>query len=334
MASSYDWKTVTFAEATAVKAVGSHSYEGNFPSDWCIGKGMSPPPVYILEANPSPVPHGGVVCANFLAVAKLHFETTLAAQNQPHTIAFHVDFLRRTQSGPCFFTVTDTKLGRQTSIIHISMSQGREEVVGYITRSNLITESGLSLDTGFALHPTPPPVELAKLLDDNDEHWARQPDMPFASFRKASTKLQFHFPRQGQLHKSLGDQWIHLTTGEKITNETLGFIADMFAMPVEQIRGKENPYEVKASAQAKPTSAPYWYPTVLLNIDFKKLLPEEGVDWLFSRCKAKQIRNGRMDLEIVIMDAEGDIVALSHHVCLVLPASRNTAARRVEDSKI
>jgi len=267
-------------------------------------------------------------------VAKLHFETTLAAQNQPHTIAFHVDFLRRTQEGPCAFKVTDTKLGRQTSIIHISMSQGREEVVGYITRSNLVTEEGLSLDTDFALHPAPLPVDLAKLLEDKDEHWARQPDMPFARFRKASTKVQFHFPRQGQLHKSVGDQWIHLTTGEKITNETLGFIADMFAMPVEQIRGKENPYEVKASAEAKQTSALYWYPTVLLNIDFKKLLPEEGVDWLFSRCKAKQIKNGRMDLEIVIMDAEGDIVALSHHVCLVLPASRNTAARRVEDSKI
>jgi len=296
----------------------SHTYQGHFANDWCIGK----------------VPHGGVVSANFLAVARLHFETTLAAQKQPHTIAFHVDFLRRTQEGPCLFKVTDTKLGRQTSIIHISMSQGREEVVGYITRSNFAAEEGLSLDTDFELHPTPPAVDLAKLKEDKDENWARQPEMPFASFRKATTKVDFHFPRQGQLHKSIGDEWIRLTTGEKFTDETLGFIADMFPMPVEQFRDRENPYDIKAGAGAKQKLARYWYPTVLLNIDFKKPLPEGGVEWLFSRCKTKQVKNGRMDLEIVIMDAEGDIVALSHHICLVLPASRNTASRRVEDSKI
>ena len=67
---------------------------------------------------------------------------------------------------------------------------------------------------------------------------------------------------------------------------------------------------------------------MLLNIDFKKELPEEGVEWLFVRVQAKQIKNGRMDLEIVILDEEGDIVALSHHVALVLNAERNIAARK------
>ncbi|KFY11508.1 hypothetical protein V492_04420 [Pseudogymnoascus sp. VKM F-4246] len=315
---AYDWKTTTFAEATAIKAIDSHTYEGSFPDDWSIGK----------------VPNGGIVCGNFLAVAKLHFETTLKAQNQPHTIAFHTDFLRRTQEGPCRFKVTDTKLGRQTSVIHISMSQGREEVVAYLTQSNLITEEGLSLDTGFELHPKPPPVDLVKLKEDKDEHWERRAEMPFASFRKAVTKLQFHFPRNGQPHRSIGDEWVHLNTGEKITNQSLGFIADMFPMPVESFREREDPYDSKDPEKAKKRLAIYWYPTVLLNIEFKKLLPEEGVEWLFSRCKTKQIKNGRMDLELTIMDAEGDIVALSHHVCLVLPAERNIAPRREDGSKI
>lgn len=318
--SSYDWKTTSFAEATAVKAIDSHTYEGFFPDDWCIGT----------------VPHGGVVCGNLLAVAKLHFETTLAAQNQPHTIAFHADFLRRTEEGPCTFTVSDTKLGRQTSVIHVSMSQaGRQEVVAYITRSNIHAEDGISLDAGFEMHPQPPPVDLKLLAADKDAHWGRQAEMPFAKFRKASTKVQFHFPRAGQPHRSVGDEWIRMSTGENFTNETLGFIADMFPMPVEQFREKENPYELDASGAAKKKMALFWYPTVLLNIDFKKALPEGGVKWLFSRCKTKQIKNGRMDLEIVICDEEGDLVALSHHVCLVVPAERNTAKRRVEgESKI
>jgi len=66
---------------------------------------------------------------------------------------------------------------------------------------------------------------------------------------------------------------------------------------------------------------------VLLNLDFKKVIPAEGLDWLFVRVAAKQIKNGRMDLEIIIMDAEGDIVALSHHVALALSADRNLAER-------
>jgi len=67
---------------------------------------------------------------------------------------------------------------------------------------------------------------------------------------------------------------------------------------------------------------------VLLNLDFKKLIPDEGLEWLFVRVAAKQIKNGRMDLEVIIMDAEGDIVALSHHVALAISSDRNLAERK------
>lgn len=77
-----------------------------------------------------------------------------------------------------------------------------------------------------------------------------------------------------------------------------------------------------------------WYPTLLLNLDIKKALPEEGVRWLFVRLQAKQIKNGRYDLEVLAMDTEGDLVALSHHVCFAVSAERNLAARRkVEGSE-
>jgi hypothetical protein len=78
---------------------------------------------------------------------------------------------------------------------------------------------------------------------------------------------------------------------------------------------------------------PQWYPTLLLNIDFKKSLPEEGVEWLFVRAESKQIKNGRMDIEVIILDEAGDVVALSHHVALAVSAERNVA-KRVTGSKI
>lgn len=82
------------------------------------------------------------------------------------------------------------------------------------------------------------------------------------------------------------------------------------------------------------TAQAYWYPTLLLNLEVKKALPEEGVEWLFLRVRAKQIKNGRMDLEVIVLDGDGDLVLLSHHVCFILGAERNLAARRVEESKI
>ena len=51
------------------------------------------------------------------------------------------------------------------------------------------------------------------------------------------------------------------------------------------------------------------------------------MEFLFVRVRTKRVVNGRFDLEVVIMDGEGDVVALSHHVCLVLGVERNIANR-------
>ncbi|KAF4630662.1 hypothetical protein G7Y89_g7475 [Cudoniella acicularis] len=314
----------SFKDATTVHALSSHTYEGHFSDDWCIGS----------------VPHGGYVTGTFLRVVEMHFSTTLASQKQPHTIALHLDFLRRTQTGPALFSVQDTKLGRQASIIHITLSQsGRNEVVGYFTNSNMDTETGVSFTTSYRLQPAPEPVGLNLLSQDKDKNWACQTSMPFASFRKATSKTQFFFPRSGQRTKSSADEWIRLRSGEKWTNASLGYVCDMWPMPIEAFIRGENPYDGKNTLigpdrKEKPTIRRMWYPTMLLNVDFKKTLPEEGVEWLFVRVEAKQIKNGRMDLEVIIMDTEGDIVALSHHVALAVGSERNLAERRTGSSKI
>lgn len=299
-------------EATAIQIIDSHTYSSNFPDDWCIGK----------------VPHGGFVTGCFLRVVATHFQTTLSKQNQPHTITLHLEFLRRTQEGPATFVVKDVKLGRQTSVVHVTMSQeGREEVVGYITNSNFQTEEGVSFRTGYSLHPPALPVDFSKLKDDKDEHWARESQMPFADFRKASQKVKLFLPRKGQAMRSLADEWLCFANGEKFTNTSLGYIADMFPQVVEGYRDGDDPFDMRPSKNKKKMGR-NWYPTLLLNLDVKKPLPEEGVEFLFVRVRSKQIKNGRFDLEVIVMDAEGDIIALSNHINLVLDSTRNLAKRR------
>jgi hypothetical protein len=94
-------------------------------------------------------------------------------------------------------------------------------------------------------------------------------------------------------------------------------VADMWPLPLEALAGQQEGKVRK-----------FWYPTVVLNLDIKKALPEEGVEWLFARVETKQIRNGRMDLDVVILDDEGQIVALSHHVALAVSVERNVAERK------
>lgn len=281
------------------------------------------------------VPHGGYITSCFLQVAKTHFSKTLSRQNQPHTITLHLEFVRRTEVGPATFKVRDVKVGRLTSTVHISLFQnGREEVIGYLTNSNIPREDGPSYDTRWRLDPPPRPLgSTAALAAGSDAEWLEQKSMPFSKFRKASQNIRFFFPARGQPAPGVADQWMAFRNGERFTDASLGMVADMFPQIAESFRARSDPYAVggadsaQAAAAAKESTASFWYPTLLLNLDVKKALPEEGVDWLFVRTRAKQIRNGRYDLEVVVLDEVGDIVALSHHVCMILPAARNLAAR-------
>ncbi|OTA22056.1 hypothetical protein BTJ68_14965 [Hortaea werneckii EXF-2000] len=279
---------MTLADATAVQQVDSHTYSANFQDGWTIGT----------------VPHGGYVTATFQQVVRKHFETTLRKQQQPHTITLHLDFLRRTQLGPATFKVVDKKLGRQTSILHVTLTQeDREEVVGYITNSNIEKEDGASFPTGWNITP--------------------------------------HRHPKGQHEFSIVDMWTCLKEpSSRFTNESLGFVADMFPQIIENHTLGFDCYSVEFERQNSKEEqkklmkgkATMWYPTLLLNLDVKKALPAEGVKFLFVRVQSKMIKNGRYDLEIIIKDAGGDLVALSHHVVLAVSAERNTAARRKVDS--
>lgn len=312
----------SFADATAITQKSSHTYSADFPEQWCIGS----------------VPHGGFITSCFLRVAALHFSTTLKKQNQPNTITLHLEFLRRTEVGAATFTVQEKKLGRQTSTVHITLSQEigggrREEVVGYITQSNLAKENGPSFSTNWSLHPAPAAAVPSRFLSGiEDPNWRELTHRPFAHFRKAMNRVQFMVPKDGQGVRSAVDNWMCLTNGENWTNESVGFVADMFMQLLECHKEEEEGgvewKDVGAEQQDKRRkNASFWYPTVLLNLDVKKSLPAEGAKWLFSRVRAKQIKNGRYDLEVVILDDVGDIVALSHHVVLALDASRNLAKR-------
>jgi len=209
------------------------------------------------------------------------------------------------------------------------------DALRYFTNTNLATEEGVSFNTNWSPHPKRVPLSstLPALEAGQDPSWAELPSWPNTKFRKATGQIRSWFPTAGQPAQNIYDEWMCLRDPtERWTNEKLGFLVDLFPQICEVfiLNGVDQYHPTLAPTE--PKHLPYWYPTLLLNLDIKKALPAEGVKFLFTRLQTKVIKNGRYDLEVVVMDEGGDVVALSHHVCFIVGAERNTSARRKPDA--
>lgn len=287
-------------------------------------------------------------------------QSTHARRNQKHVINLHLEFVRRTQIGIATFTVEDVKIGSRISNLHITLSQKDDgsdnmvnEVEGYVMMTNINAEDGATLDTGYKLLPPPLAVSLLNLAEGKDTNYVKRGRDPVVHIRKASKNIQMHPSRIEQrppnFPKAMLDQWIRFYPRGKngrFTNDALGFVVDMFPQLVEQyinsdvetaVLGRDiSVDEVKemTKKRSEPRKA-FWYPTLNLNLDVKKALPEEGVEWLFLRVQASKIQNGRFDLHVTVLDEQGDLVAISHHATLAVDMSRNTTrSKKPKQSKM
>ncbi|KAJ9138206.1 Thioesterase-like superfamily-domain-containing protein [Pleurostoma richardsiae] len=264
----------------------------------------------------------------------------------------HFEFLSRTEAGSCAMVVEEVKLGRQLSVLHVTLFQNgllsqapwidtalsRKEVTAYVTMTNLGVEKGLSLPTGFSLEPPPPPADLPKLSKDQDALWGRLQFPKHGGFgsMRVLKNVEYYIPKRGQSSKSVIDAWIRLASGEGFTNTSLGYVADCYPYVVESYR--PNPPSSGSpkgeGVEPFPFDQAFWYPTVTLNLELKKSVPETGVEWLFMRVQSKQVKKGRLDLEVIIMDEAGELVALSQHVNLIVGGERNLSKRRTKQGQL
>lgn len=199
--------------------------------------------------------------------------------------------------------------------------------------TNLSSLQGISLDTQFLL--VPPPLTLTKpnfglLKENKDPSWTNIQLPPGFSYIRALQNIKFYIPRQGQVRKSIIDLWICLASGERFTDATLGYVSDCWPYVVEAYRPRD---EKENEGAAFRHDAKHWYPTVVMNVEQKKAAPKEGWEWLRMRVSSKEVRGGRFDLEVLVMDEMGELVVVSNHVGLVLGSERNLAGRAKGEMK-
>jgi Thioesterase-like superfamily len=288
-----------------------------------------------------------------LAAATKH----LGPRGQPDTLTAHFEYASRTSTGPAIVIVEDVKLGRQLSTLHLTLWQGdgllsqtpwvdqsvsRRAVLAYTTHTNLRTFSGMSMPTGYEVTPAAalPAVSDFEALKINgtDEVW-EESNLPkaYASLMPSLTNWRFYVPRKEPLSPGVLDMWIRLASGEPITQGTLAYVVDSFphnmhtflAAPAlrellhapPEWSGDSEVRDVRARDQQR---AELWFPTVVMNIEAKMALPDAGTEWLAVRVSSKQIKDGKFDLEVLVRDADGEVVALSHQVAMILSIVRNT----------
>ncbi|KAB5531392.1 thioesterase-like superfamily-domain-containing protein [Coniochaeta sp. 2T2.1] len=309
---------VPLAKSIEATRLDSHTYAVNLQACYTIGT----------------VPNGGYVCCTLLQAAHVH----LSPRSQPDTVTAHFEFLNRSETGPAVVIVEDIKLGRSLSVLHVTLYQrgllshapwitpgtSRREVAAYVTNGSIASEQGVSLTTSFLSPPVPTilPVDLPALAEGRDILWHRMelPVTPFGRNRSLEN-VEYYSPRAGQPDPDRIDIWMRLAAGGGFKNASLAYVVDAWPYVIEQYRPKS------PGTAPFPHDVSFWYPTVALNLDVKKALPAEGVEWLFMRETAKMIKNGRFDLEVTVLDAKGELVAVATHVAMIVGAERNHAAR-------
>ncbi|KAK9426026.1 putative Thioesterase-like protein TwmA [Seiridium unicorne] len=329
-----------FSEAIKVVQLDSHTYEANLDEDFSIGA----------------VPNGGYAASCMLAAASAH----LSSRRQADLLTAHFEFPSRTSTGAAVVVIEDVKLGQQISILHLTLWQGgllsrapwvtpsvsRRSILGYVNFANMRTFTGMTMPTGYwetpaAELPSPMPDFQALKTEGRDKGWRlSKTPRSSAQIQRSLQRWQFYLPRNGPLTPGVCDMWIRLASGERITQGVLAYVVDSFPMDMNTFFASTEMRKLFYNAPRNPETstkenhsedkqrAGVWLPTVVMNLEVKKALPEDGVEWLAVCATSKQIQDGKFDLDLVVRDGEGELVALSSHVALILEMGRNTVKRK------
>jgi hypothetical protein len=246
--------------------------------------------------------------------------------NQKDLITFHVEFLARSAPGPAEISIQELKLGRQFSIVRAQLIQypngnrstkPRSCIEALVTIGNLAQESqsgGVNLPTRQIMPSgTIPPRKDCK-------PWNYAPE--WAARRPAAFKIKvFLPPGTGELlanptyGPSVREHWVQWQSG--VGGDSKGFQISALAYLADAFRPLPEAYGLREN----------WYPTLSYNLEVKKApSSEQGWDWLFLRIEMRQVKHGRYDLDVIILDEDGDLVALSKHTALIVPVARNHKA--------
>ncbi|KAL4943879.1 hypothetical protein BDV06DRAFT_188900 [Aspergillus oleicola] len=199
----------------------------------------------------------------------------------------------------------------------IPQAQQGPACVAIATFANLDKESGLSqtLTSSSSLsslnaNAYTPPNRLTECVRIDD---------PVVDATPVTRKLNWVAPRSadGLWGHRLGgherEVWLSFRDGAMISG--LGYLALLSDMPLQPPATHEAGFYTSHALS-----------TLCQSVEFKKR-PGPKTQWVLVRSNSHKVVDGRYDLNVQILDENGDILALSHHVVFISDLARKGRAR-------
>ncbi|KAK3991476.1 thioesterase family protein, partial [Cladorrhinum sp. PSN332] len=223
------------------------------------------------------------------------------------------------------------------------------KVFALATSTNFDIALGPSAPTAWTL--LPPPKPIPDFNNWPDEHWLPArisgPILPF------TRRLVYLNPRGGFTVPGICDGWYGFTGADRLGGERmdatyLALMADVIPSMSDTLTRNGGIYDAHAAfrrmeewAETKDPRTPAEITnsvreamaaethnaTVTLDLEYKRRLPPQGLEWVFTRTAVKMLEAGRMDVEMTMCDQAMGLVAVGQQLILVLPAQRKFVSR-------
>lgn len=288
---------------------------------------------------------GGAVAAQLYHVAATYFETdpSIAARKQPDVHSMHIEYLHPCELIDCIVTVTPLRVGAIASSIQLHLTQNDKlKVVALATSTNFGRPLGPSAPTAWTLHPPPAPrPDFDRVLSKQpDENWI---PLAFQGEIFPMTGRMFSLnPREGHTVDGVLDAWNAYRSGERLHALHVALMTDLLPSLSDTLLRNNGLYDSHANfetarktAIAKPgemavitntmadaMKLKVFNSTAVLDMEFKRRLPMDGIRFGFQRTATKMMLEGRMGIDITICDEDMQLLCTAQQVVLVLDISR------------
>ncbi|KAI1869689.1 uncharacterized protein JN550_005670 [Neoarthrinium moseri] len=226
--------------------------------------------------------------------------------------------------------------------------------IGALTATNFDAPLGPTVPTAWSLLPAPKPVpDFSRIVNrQSDPHWL--PTHLSGEILDVTKRLLFLHPRGSHRVDDICDAWsgcigcpdermdatylalmtdiIPSMSGTLLRNGGLYDAHRLFAEMEKWAEGHPGVPAPMTNSVAEAMQAMTHNQTVVLDIEFKRCVPKEGLEWVFTRTATKMLHEGRMDLDITICNAEMELVCTAHQIVMVLEAQRKFRRKKPEAS--
>ena len=217
--------------------------------------------------------------------------TTVAAHTDP--ISVTTSFLRPVEGGvEAEITSELVRAGRTATVATGTLSQdGRERLRVLATFGNLRDAVGIGPELAVPAPELPAPQECVDRRD-------LEQGVELPILRRLEVRIHPDRSRAGESSEAVVEGWIRLADGTEPTTLTLPLFADAFPPSLFALLGRVG-----------------WVPTIELTVHVRRR-PANG--WVQARFECDDLQGGRMIETGCLWDSNGDLVARSSQLGLLL----------------